>query len=99
MMPMRCKSEKFTHIFRYQEWGCYTVGVDVAPWIFIALESRGRLGLLGERLGDEDALVGTGVPLLALGGGDLVSSGSSSPGTLTPLLHRRSDPRAPIAHG
>ena len=32
------------------------VGVDVAPWIFIALRSRDWFGLLGARLGNEDAL-------------------------------------------
>ena len=61
------------------------VGVDVAPWIFIALRSQGRLYLLGERLGDEDALVGTGVPLLALGGGGLVL-GFLLPGDSDPLF-------------
>ena len=61
------------------------VGVEVAPWIFIALKSQGRLDLLGERLGDEDALVGTGVPLLALGGDGLVF-GFLLPGDSDPLF-------------
>ena len=57
--------------------------MDMELWFFIALRSRGRLGLLGERLGDEYALVGTGVPLLALGGDGFV---------LGFLLPRDSDP-------
>ena len=35
--------------------------VDAAPRIFLPLRGRSWLGLLGERLGDEDALVGSRV--------------------------------------
>ena len=60
-----------------------TVGVKVAPRIFLPLRVGGRLGLLRERLGDENAFVGSMVSFLAFGECDLVF-GFILPGNLIP---------------
>ena len=59
--------------------------MKVPPRIFFPLGGGGWLGLLREKLGDEDALVGSRVPFLAFGRRDLVL-GFILPGELDPFL-------------
>ena len=51
--------------------GVVTIRMDVAPRIFLPIEGQGGVGLLGERLGDENTLLRSRGALLVLGGSSL----------------------------
>ena len=66
--------------------GMVTVGMDVAPWIFFPFEGRSWLGLLGERLGDENTLLRSQGTLLVRGRSSLFL-GFVIPGELGSLFY------------